>query len=83
MTDPNSPAFPIPDVLPSGQGGIIDLRGTANSPSKGLTKRELFAGLAMQGILANPSGDTREERSVVELSVCAADALIAALKVDK
>lgn len=42
----------------------------------GLTKRELFAAMAMQGILASPF---RCESGFAELSVCAADQLIAEL----
>ena len=42
----------------------------------GLTKRELFAAMAMQGILANPSWDVHD---VPVVAVEAADALLAEL----
>jgi hypothetical protein len=48
---------------------------------KGLTKREYFAGLAMQGILANASQDfSILERDVAHTSVCMADALLKSLE---
>ena len=48
--------------------------------STGLTKREHFAALAMQGLLANPVyAETRTPVEVQEWAVAAADALIAAL----
>lgn len=45
---------------------------------KGLTKREYFAALAMQGILTNSLFDTELEiqKSIAALSVVHADALI-------
>jgi len=43
-----------------------------------LTKREYFAGLCLQGMLADPTSDGRFERMAGE-AVLAADALIAAL----
>lgn len=47
----------------------------------GLTKREYFAGLAMQGILANPSPQcvTWDEEKVAFASAQHADALLAEL----
>lgn len=44
----------------------------------GLTKRELFAAMAMQGFAANPSCSANGERHVAE-AVQWADALLAAL----
>ena len=43
----------------------------------GLTKREYFAALALQGLLANPNNGTPELQ--VPRAIKAADALIAAL----
>lgn len=45
--------------------------------SDGLTKRELFAAMAMQGLLANP--EELGSFSIAELSVMHADALISEL----
>ena len=42
----------------------------------GLTKREYFAGLAMQGILANSSLNNLKEETVAEISVLCADKLL-------
>ena len=43
----NEPAMPVPEV---GEGGSY-----TNVVNTGLTKRELFAGLAMQALLTNGS----------------------------
>lgn len=76
---PNSPAFPL--------RGTDDLAG---NPSKwtwlGLTKREYFAGLAMQGFITMPSADKNATfdghatgEKIAFLSVQMADALLAEL----
>lgn len=44
--NPNDPAYPI--NIPEGHTLVNGI------PGNGLTKREYFAGLAMQGLLANP-----------------------------
>jgi hypothetical protein len=60
------PAFPE-----SGRSGSIS----------GLTKREYFAGLAMQGICANPSdGNFTDREHAMETAVAVADTLLAALE---
>ncbi len=48
----------------------------------GLTKREYFAGLAMQGLLANPTGysDREWQSHVIKDSVAMADKLLKALE---
>lgn len=57
---------------------VLDRTATPNDTLQlGLTKRELFAGMAMQGILAAGTGDDRHERALA--AVGHADALIAAL----
>lgn len=61
--------------------GCTDTQGNIISGSNtGLTKREYFAGMAMQGILAH--GDWMEDR-IVSDSVKYADALIAELNKPK
>jgi len=50
---------------------------------RGLTKREHFAGLAMQGILAGDDGIDWEVNTVADLAVHEADALLAALEKSK
>ena len=55
-----------------------------NDPASGMTIREHFAAMAMQGMLANPAAivtDLTMEQTV-ELSIKAADALLAALEGD-
>jgi hypothetical protein len=59
-----------------------------SEPCPGLTKRELFAAMAMQGLLANPrlpdmqanTGERATERVISEQCVEFADALLTALK---
>lgn len=43
---------------------------------QGLTKRELFAAMAMQGLLANPRGSEVKRDIVVSEAVFVADALL-------
>lgn len=47
--------------------------------NSGLTKREYFAALAMQGILARPPDLTPPKAEIVAASVSYADALLVAL----
>ena len=47
--------------------------------SKGLTKREYFAAMAMQGLLANPDLTKTDDVIIAMTSIDAADALIKAL----
>lgn len=68
------PAFPIP--LNNGEAY------KTHAPCDGLTKRELIAAMAMQGILANGTYDPyrRERLKVMSIAaVSAADDLIAEL----
>lgn len=73
--NPNDPVYPIhnPEGLPY----------VPYPPTAGLTKREYFAGLAMQGLIANDCGDWEEEENPIEemamYSVEYADALLAEL----
>lgn len=59
---------------------------TPVGPEWGLTKREYFAALALQGMLAGPRDfrlDRLSIREAAELATDAADALIAALNAPK
>lgn len=49
----------------------------------GLSKREYFAALALQGLLACPSETYPAQKEVAEWSVIYADALIDALNAEK
>lgn len=79
---PNATAFPVVDSIVWATPGDATVGSTA-----GLTKREWFAGLAMQGLLAIPleGGGDCDERlmdSPVKAAACAvacADALLAEL----
>lgn len=70
MTNPKDPAFPT-DGISSAQLGV--------APSGGLTKREFFAAMAMQGFCAVTWTKDYDHDEVASWSVEAADALIAAL----
>ena len=59
----NEPAFP--NTTPGGEQCC------------GLTVREWFAGMAMQGIFSNPETDIRSYEAVASLAFKTADAIIA------
>jgi hypothetical protein len=64
----NEPAFPCVNVVP---GAIHD--------SYGISKREYFAALALQGLLALPQSTRSPRNLVAEEAVLQADALLEAL----
>lgn len=69
------------DMPATGHAGRIDENGFACAP--GMTKREQFAAMAMQGILANKKYDPpRRERlkGMAADAVAAAEALLAELE---
>ena len=68
MNNQNQPAFPHAYTYANGD---IEF-------NIGLTKREYFAGKAMQGLLAS-HGSSRGQDYIAHWAVCNADALIAAL----
>ena len=55
-------------------------RGNYTIGNLGLSKREYFAGLAMQGILANSSLNNLKEETVAEISVLCANELLKRLE---
>lgn len=57
---------------------FVELSGDPCNPTAGLTKREYFAAMAMQGILSNASR-IKEENHWCKFAVIYADALIEAL----
>lgn len=69
MTNPNAPAFP------AGSESVC-------ADKRGLTKREYFAGLAMQGMLSainGIDGSTHGQKHIAEKALEMAGALIAEL----
>lgn len=56
----------------------VNVTNEADAWLEGLTKREYFAGLAMQAMIANPEWET--SGTVSEDAVYAADALLAELE---
>lgn len=65
------PAFP---------GQARDAQGKPTAEyADGLTKRELFAAMAMQGMLANSDGGDRHQSTIAAYAVSHADALLTAL----
>lgn len=73
----NSPAIPV-------QGNCVDASGAYCGDvvyAKGLTKRELFAAMAMQGLCARNDGELSHNRAAY--AVEHADDLLAALDKSK
>ena len=77
--NPNDPAFI--DVQFS-DDGTFNLAMTKANIRFGLTKREYFAALAMQGLLSHPGTQATVDH-VAQYSVQMADALIAELSKEK
>jgi hypothetical protein len=76
QTDGDDQAFATPPVFSEAFGLAIQ--------EKGLSKREYFAAMAMQGVCANSSITERASyKTMAELSVKQADALIEALNKKK
>lgn len=71
--NPNDPAYPI--NIPEGHTLVNGI------PGNGLTKREYFAGLAMQGLIAGwTTGMPNDEfKQLSELSTRISDAVLAEL----
>ncbi len=83
MNNADMPAMPMvnSDGFPTA-GGFFESKAEGEYESIGLTKREHFAGLAMQGICA--SGPVISNKLIVIESLRLADALLAELdKEDK
>ncbi|HEL4115121.1 TPA: hypothetical protein UM349_000322 [Stenotrophomonas maltophilia] len=66
------------DMPATGHAGRIDENGFACAP--GLTKRELIAAMAMQGIRATMTNGHARYADVAESAVAQADALLARLE---
>lgn len=74
-TNPNDPAYPVSQLEKGNLDGI-----TTEVVYPGFTKREYFAGLAMQGLLEHFIYKYKlSTEALAENSLKAADALIAAL----
>lgn len=90
MKTKNTPAFPV-EISLDENGNIRGAKTSSLSGFEiGLTKREYFAGLAMQGLLSNPNGGMSKGGSatfspdgISELAVNHADALFEKLSVDE
>ena len=77
MRNSDLPAMPIPNGADGAPWSISDMGNPGHV--FGLTKREYFAGLAMQGLLAgNPNNLTLND--VADIATDQADALLAALE---
>jgi len=75
----NKPAYPLFTNQIDGLTGSTEI--VLNN--EGLTKRELLAAMAMQGILASDTENQHNNKNVVGWSVEAADALLAELAKEK
>jgi hypothetical protein len=79
MIDPNEPAFPTQMVATRRDGSLLFLSDYFPTGC-GMTKRELFAAMAMQGLLPNweaPPAVLHER--LAQHAVASADALLAEL----
>ena len=77
MNNSDTPAMPV-SVHQSRYGIIttsIDVYG-----GRGLTKREYFAGLVLQGLAASPGKDDESVEEFAKCAVLLADALLEELK---
>lgn len=70
------PAFPNARLISAGPRGEYEV----TVPIGGMSLRAYFAGLAMQGLMADPNEDGDSE-TIARKSIAVADALIAALEV--
>jgi hypothetical protein len=75
QTDGNDQAFATPPIYSDAFGLAIQ--------EKGLSKREYFAVMAMQGMCANSDYTHNSQSAIAEWSVKQADALIEALNKEK
>lgn len=74
MTNGNEPAYPAMDFNHRGDGtGQLELR------YNGMTKREFFAAMAMQGYMAHQYTPHQNPEEIAEYALKCADALITAL----
>jgi len=77
-TEPNHPSTPIANI--HGSPSLFSYVTQSEEMTTGLTKREHFAGLAMQGLLSNDKMiDAVNWEWIASNSVALADALIAEL----
>jgi len=65
------------------QGAFACVDSQKQYLQEGLTKREYFAGLAMQGMMANQNLTSTENDTIAKWSVDMADALLAELEKTK
>lgn len=80
MSNANEPVFPMQRYIPKEGGGFLDLREYVATP-EGLTKREHFAAMALQGLLSwGPDAYDGKYVMAARAAVAHADALLAALK---
>lgn len=61
-------------------GSSFAVMSFSEPKNAGLTKREYFAGLAMQGILASDTGFSVHQNDAVQIAVAHADALLEELE---
>lgn len=76
MSKANESAFPLP-IAVGPQGDVVQPAGR----DLGFTKREYFAAMAMQGILASfPAQARMDHELIAQAALKAADALLAELE---
>jgi len=78
METPDKPAFPI--INSDGYATNFDLLQGEDAGAIGLTKREYFAALAMQGLLGNPYNNSNTIAFLAELAIKSSDELLKQLE---
>jgi hypothetical protein len=73
MENKDKPAFPVLELKEMGDKFLLDLN------AEGLSKREYYAAMAMQGLLANPHQDVINLENIAAAAVMHADDLLIAL----
>lgn len=79
MSNANTSAFPLVETDHNKGDHAPDWFSVHSVPGSGLTKRELFAAMAMQGMLANPEGGDRHQDLIADYAASFADSLLARL----
>lgn len=73
----------LPAMAASTSESICQMTGTLKAEFAGLSKREYFAALAMQGLLAKHGDDDYQAEQIAGYAVAHADALLKALENSK
>lgn len=79
MKNADMPAMPC-GIATANDGSIYNTAEQSGGTASGLTKRELIAAMAMQGIMSNPELCDLNKTRIAQESCILADALLKALE---